>query len=158
MKKILFLLLTALSWTACKQSTGSENAAAKTDVAIASVDSLNNAFDAAWNKKDSAAVVSMLADDVILISGRRLMKGKDEVAKNFVSRQMPVAGNLKSKKERIDASGAMGIEAGTWSLMVTVPNRTPFESTGNYTFVCKKNAAGSWKFSVMNMEDHDPLK
>lgn len=158
MKKLILLVLAALSWTACKQSTGSENSASKNEASIASVDSLSNAFDAAWNKKDSAAVVAMLADDVIMISGRGLMKGKEEVAKNFVGRQMPVASNLKTNEERVDASGDLGYHAGTWSLTATVPNTPPFESTGNYTFVSKKAADGSWKLSVLSIENHDPEK
>jgi ketosteroid isomerase-like protein len=156
MKKIAFIILASLSWTACKQTTGSETAASKNEKAISSVDSLNRAFDAAWNKKDSVAVISMLADDVILISGRKLMKGKNEVNKNFISTQMPVAGNLRIKKERVDASGDVGIEAGTWMLTITVPNKAPFETTGNYSFACKKDTEGKWKFSVLSMEDHDP--
>ena len=158
MKKLALIILSAVSLTACNQSTGSENIASETSIAIAAVDSLNIAFDEAWNKKDSAAVVALLADDVILISGRGIMRGKDEVAKNFVSSQMPVTSNLKSKKEREDASADLGYQAGTWSLTVTVPDQAPFESTGNYNFACKKGADGNWRLSVMSLEDHDPEK
>jgi ketosteroid isomerase-like protein len=159
MKKLTFLVLAALSWSACKQSTGTENKITNNETAtVSAIDSVNTAFDEAWNKKDSAAVVSMLADDIIMISGKSILKGKEELAKNFVGRQMPVAGNLKVKKERVDASGNLGYETGTWSLQVSLPGKTPFEQTGNYNFVWKKDADKNWKVSVINMEDHDLAK
>ena len=156
MKKLALIVLAALTWAACKQTTGSENAALKDKASIAAVDSLNIAFDDAWNKKDSNAVVNMLTDDVILISGRGIMKGKDQVAKQFVKQQMPVTSNLKSQSEKHDASGDLGYQTGTWSLTVNIPGQTPFESTGNYNFVCKKEKDGAWKFTVLSLEDHDP--
>jgi ketosteroid isomerase-like protein len=79
------------------------------------------------------------------------------LAKNFVMRQMPVAGNLRATKAGEDASGDLGYQAGTWSLTITMPDQAPFEATGNYNFVCKKVADGSWKFSVLTLEDHDPV-
>lgn len=158
MKKLTFLLLAALSWTACKQSTGNENPLSKNEsAAVAAIDSANNAFDAAWNKKDSAAVVAMFANDVIMLAGNNVMKGKEELSKHFVSSNMPVTGDLKVKKDRIDASGDLGYEAGTWSLTVTLPGKAPFEQTGNYNFVWKKDADKNWKISVISMEDHDPV-
>lgn len=155
MKKIALIALAALSWTACKQSTGSENLASRNVVAIAAVDSLNKAFDDAWNKKDSAAVVALFADDVMMIAGRDLMKGKDAVAKGFVSSQIPYGGGLQTNKESKGASGDLGYHAGTWSLKVAMPNQQPRESTGNYSFVCKKVEDGSWKFSVLSVDNHD---
>lgn len=155
----MILLLAALSWSACKQGTGRENIVKDNEkAAVSALDSVNAAFDAAWNKKDSAAVISMFADDIIMISGKNILKGKDELAQKFVATQMPVAGNLKVKKERVDASGNLGYETGTWSLQISLPGKTPFEQTGNYNFVWKKGADQIWKVSVINMEDHDPAK
>ena len=155
----MFLLLAALSWSACKQSTGTENNTTNNETAtVSTIDSVNTAFDEAWNKKDSAAVIKMFADDIIMISGKNILKGKEELAKKFVSNQMPVAGNLKVTKERVDASGNLGYETGTWSLQISLPGKAPFEQTGNYNFVWKKGADQNWKVSVINMEDHDPAK
>ena len=158
MKKLALIILSAVLLTACNQSTGSENSASANATSVASIDSLNSALYDAWNKKDSVAVLSMFTNDVIMISGRGILKGKDEVAKKFVSLQMPHTNNLNGKKERSDASGDLGYLAGTWSLSSTAPDQAPIESTGNYNFISKRGDDGIWKFSVLTIENHDPIK
>lgn len=158
MKQIVFLFLAAtLLWTACKPGTDSDNSAVMDESeSIASLDSMNRAFEAAWNRKDSAAVVDMFADDIIMISGKGIWKGKAELAGNFVSRNMPVANDLKIKKEKTDASGNLGYETGAWSLRAKLPDQPEFDQTGNHTFIWKKDQMKNWKLSVMDMEDHKP--
>ena len=158
MKKFALIILSAVLLTACKQTTSNNNSASVNAASVASIDSLNIALYNAWNKKDSATVIAMFADDVIMISGRAIYKGKAEVAKNFVIRQMPHTSNLNGKSERSDASGDLGYLAGTWSLRLTPPDQAPIGSTGNYNFIFKRGEDGIWKFSVLTIENHDPIK
>lgn len=156
MKKIVFVFLaTTLLWTACKQGNLSDNSAAMDESeAMASLDSMNREFEGAWNRKDSAAVVDMFAEDIIMISGKSMLKGKSELARKFISRNMPVANNLKIKKEKTDVSGNLGYETGTWSLSVKLSDQSEVDQTGNHTFIWKKDNSMNWKLSVMDMEDH----
>lgn len=158
MKKDVFLFLAAaLLWTACKSGTESISSAVMDESkSMAALDSVNRAFEAAWNRKDSATVVDMFADDIIMISGKGIWEGKAELAGNFVSRNMPVANDLKIKKEKTDVSGNLGYETGTWSLRAKLPDQPEFDQTGNHTFIWKKDQMKNWKLSVMDMEDHKP--
>ena len=158
MKKILFLFLAAtLFWSACKPITNSDSTTALDESeSMAALDSVNLAFETAWNRKDSAAVVDMFAEDIIMISGKAIWKGKAELASNFVSRNMPVANDLKIKREKTDASGNLGYETGTWSLKVKLPDQPEFDQTGNHTFIWNKDNTNHWKLSIMDMEDHIP--
>lgn len=158
MKKLTLIIISAAFLLACNQNTNIKNSDSANAASIASIDSLNIALYNSWNEKDSAAVISMFADDVIMISGRAVYKGKDAVAKNFVIRQMPHTSNLNGKTERSDASGDLGYLAGTWSLTTTPPNQSPIGSTGNYNFIFKRGENGIWKFSVLTIENHDPIK
>lgn len=158
MKKPALILLAAVMLTACNQSTSNQNNASAKAASITSIDSLNTALYNSWNKKDSAAVISMFSDDVIMISGRAIHKGKEQVAKNFVIRQMPHTSNLNGKSERSDASGDLGYMAGTWSILSTPPDQAPIGSTGNYNFIFKRGEDGVWRFSVLTIENHDPIK
>ena len=158
MNKLAIIFLSAIVLTACNRSTSNDNSASADAASLASIDSLNIALYNAWNKKDSSAVISMFADDVIMISGRAVYKGKEAVAENFVIRQMPHTSNLNGKTEGSDASGDLGYLAGTWSLTTTPPNQSPIGSTGNYNFIFKRGEDGVWKFSVLTIENHDPIK
>jgi len=158
MRKLALVILSAVLLAACNQNTSNKNNASANAASVASIDSLNIALYNAWNKKDSAAVLSMFSNDVIMISGRAIYKGKEEVARNFVLRQMPHTSNLNGKSERSDASGDLGYLAGTWSLTLTPPDQAPMGSSGNYTFLFKRGEDGIWKFSVLTIENHDPIK
>jgi ketosteroid isomerase-like protein len=155
----LLLGAAVFSFAACNQSQNGEatsetmnNGSANT----VNVDSLDRAFDEGWNKDDSAAIVNSLADDVVFLSGRTKLTGKQAVAENFVHNQMPVTSNLKTDVAQSGSSETVAYSAGTWTLDVNVPGQPTQNVSGNHTFVYKKQADGSWKASLINIEDHDP--
>lgn len=158
MKRLTFIILMAVSFAACNQSSSTESTVSANATSAASIDSLNNRLYDLWNKKDSAAIVSLFTDDVIMISGRGILKGRDDVARNFVGRQLRYASNLKGAKERSEASDDLGFIAGVWSLTSSAPNKPSIESTGNYNFITKKGDDGIWRFSVLTIENHDPIE
>jgi ketosteroid isomerase-like protein len=120
------------------------------------ITSLNKEFNAAWNAKDSVKVVSLLADDVKLLKVKDVLTGKTEVAAKWLNKNLPVAGNLKTNVVSSEADNHTGYEAGTFALDVSLPNQKPFEATGNYTFIWKRQSDNSWKINFIQLEDHDP--
>jgi|GEM_PF-971600 len=154
MKSITFLLLGVLALFACDNAkveakgSGAENS--KVDIAA-----LNQEFDAAWNAKDSARLVQMLADDVRLLEGRDNHNGKAELANHWISRNLPVSGNLKTDVLSSEADTKTAYEAGTYSLDVSLPDQKPFTVTGNYVFIWKKQPDNNWKIQFMQIENHD---
>ena len=156
--KSLLLGAAIVSFAACNQKENSSEhlVAGKTDVVRGNIDSLDNAFDENWNKDDSAALVNSLADDVILLSGRDKYQGKKEVAEKWISGHLPITANLKTEVVQKGADAETAYSAGTWSLELNLPGKPAQTVTGNHTFIYRKQADGSWKTALINIEDHDP--
>lgn len=156
MKQLMFLLLAAMAIISCDNNKADAKDPETKEEAKVDVAALNKAFDAAWDAKDSAMVVGMLADDVRLLEARDNLSGKAEVASKWVGKNIGVAGNLKTNILTSETDGARAYEAGTFSLDVTLPEQKPFEVTGNYIFIWKKQADNSWKINYIQIENHDP--
>lgn len=120
----------------------------------ADVRSLMTSFDDAWNRKDSAALLNLFADDVVLISGKERYSGKNELAGNWLRTNLPVTSNLRINDVKNDAGNEIAYSAGTWNLDVNVPGREATSSAGNHTFVWKRVADNVWKLSFINIEDY----
>lgn len=150
---VSFILLLAI---ACKEN---ENKSSNTDSKkeTISVEKLSASFDSAWNQKDSTGVISLLTDDAVLLSGRMAIIGKDSLIKHFVLQQMPITNNLKVKFLQTGSNENIAYEAGTWTMQVAIPGKTPFDQSGNYTFIWKKQTDGKWKVSLLEIENYPPL-
>ena len=152
--KILFFAAAFAALVSCTNK--SENAKGLSAQAAADAKQFMSAFREAWNRKDSVAVMNMVADDAVLLSGKAKLTGKKEVLDRWVRRNMPVTGNLKLEELRSDTGDNLACTAGTWSVDVTPPNRPATTASGNHTFVLKKGGDGNWKMIVLNLEDHNP--
>lgn len=156
-KSKLLISLVLLFAIACKENENkSSNSESKKETI--SVEKLSASFDSVWNHKDSTGVVGLLTDDAILLSGRMAIIGKDSLIKHFVSQQMPITNNLKVKFLQTGSNENIAYEAGTWTMQVAIPGKAPFDQSGNYSFIWKKQTDGKWKVSLMEIEDYAPLK
>lgn len=160
MKQVFFIMAASAMIMSCTNSKGGEkDKPAETTKTQATVSSneLNRQFDNAWNRKDSAKLVSMLADDVQLLSAATHMNGRTEVTERFIRHNLPVSSNLQTSVVSTGESDALAYESGTFSLDVAPPGVKPFVDKGNYSFVWKKQADQSWKVSSIVMEDLPPV-
>lgn len=119
----------------------------------ASANNLMASFTEAWNRDDSAALLNMFTDDVIMMAGETTLSGKKEMAEQWLSWHLPITNNLQVEAIRNSAGGDMAFSAGTWKLDVTVPGEPVTSSSGNYVFVWKKAGGKAWKLAVVNIED-----
>ncbi|SHF13019.1 YybH family protein [Flavisolibacter ginsengisoli] len=160
MKQIFIFMAASAMIVSCTNSKGEEKDKSaeptKTTATVTSKE-LNQQFDNAWNSKDSSKLISMLADDVQLLSAATHMNGRTEVTERFIRHNLPVTSNLRTNVVSTGESDALAYESGTFSLDVAPPGAKPFVNNGNYTFVWKKQADQSWKVSSIVMEDLPPV-
>lgn len=119
-----------------------------------SIEKLSASFTTAWNKRDSAAVVNLLADDAMLMTGKSLIKNRDSLIYILVSQQMHVTQQLNFQILQSGMSNDLGYESGNWSMQIAFPNQKPVDLTGNYTLIWKKQKDKSWKIGMMELENH----
>ena len=138
------LLLAAILFSSCSKSADTVN-----------VQDLDQQFIGAWNNKDSAKIISFLADDVHFLQGNTHFKGKSEVASKWVSETLPTLTDLKTNVVSSGTDSQTAYEAGTFSVDVLPLNpKDPHAyGEGNYILLWKKGADNSWKLSYAQLED-----
>lgn len=117
--------------------------------AASPADAFMDKFAQAWSQDDAAALVGMLADDVVLVGDPEVISGKEAVA-DWVKRQLASTSALTVKAVRSGASGDVAYQVGRWTLGIAKGGT----SSGNHTFVLKKGHDG-WKIAAMHIND-DP--
>ncbi|HEY5825123.1 MAG TPA: DUF4440 domain-containing protein [Cyclobacteriaceae bacterium] len=146
MKNLLFLI-GCISIISCKQNTD------KNQDKLVSVDSLNAVFLAGWNNKDSAAAVSIIADDAIVMNDSLIHKGINEIANNWISGGLKVISNIKTISSIKGANESIAYDGGTYSLDLTIPGGPVLKEKGNYSLVWKKTDLNEWKLTLIHIED-----
>ena len=94
--KTLLLLAAFITLISCKEQSKPEPRGEMTPVAVR-IDSLNAIFLAGWNKKDSAAIMSTLALEAVVMNDSLIHVGKDAIAKNWISGGIKVLSNVATK-------------------------------------------------------------
>lgn len=161
MRKSLSLLSLVLVAAACnagnkassdstKMASGdSMKAAAPADdnAAKDAIGKVRDAWKAAADKKDSAAVAALYTDDAVLIGDQvPIATGKAEIQSRLA--QGFAGTTLKSidAKETV-VSGDLAYDYGTYDQTINPPNGKPIEDHGYYLVTMRKQADGSWKIS-----------
>ncbi|MBD2753273.1 YybH family protein [Spirosoma validum] len=144
MKLSSCLLFAAVLVSSCSKSTDTVN-----------VQELDQQFIGAWNNKDSAKIISFLADDIHFLQGNTHFKGKAEVSSKWVSETLPTLTDLKTNVVSSGTDSQTAYEAGTFSVDVLPVNpKDPHAyGEGNYILLWKKGADNTWKLSYAQLED-----
>lgn len=150
--KTLLLLVTFAILVSCKEQPVPETQTEMTPVSVR-IDSLNAIFVAAWNKKDSAAIMSTLAMDAVVMNDSVILNGKEDIAKNWVSGGVKVLSNVDTKSSIQKASGDLAYDGGTYSLDLSIPNGPTFKERGNYSLVWTRQPDQQWLLTLVHIED-----
>ena len=144
MNTTLRLLFAAVLFTSCSTSNDTVN-----------VQDLDQQFIGAWNNKDSAKIISFLADDVHFLQGNTHFNGKSEVSEKWVRETLPTLTDLKTNVVSSGTDSQTAYEAGTFSVDVLPVNpKDPHAyGEGNYILLWKKGADNTWKLSYAQLED-----
>ncbi len=144
------LLLISIMAAGCMQEQYDKESSTEE---IVNVDSLGKAFIDAWNMQDSAAVMNEIADDAVAMNDSLVHNGKGEIAGNWVGGGVKVISNLNTKSLIKGAGPDLAYEGGTYTLNIKPPGGAVLNESGNYSLVWEKQPAGSWKLSLIHIED-----
>ncbi|GAB3234765.1 hypothetical protein GCM10027346_23900 [Hymenobacter seoulensis] len=146
MKSFLGLLLGGALLASCSGP--------KTDAEAVNVQSLNQQFIGAWNAKNTAALDTLLADDVQYAQGESRFNGKSEVADKWVRSTMGTISDLKTYATSNGTGENIAYEAGTFStdVLPEAPGQSHGEGEGNFILLWKKQKNNSWKLSYVQLE------
>lgn len=154
--KYIHLVSLSIFLFACNQSA--TNAVAKDSSASVSTDSLVARWNAAWNKHDSAAIVSLMDTDVQLVSGNLSLNGKADVSKNFVDRNYKWIADLKTEKLKSFTANNLAYEIGRYAHKVKRNDSIIGNSKGKYAFVWNKSDDNKWMLKVVEIEAYPAEK
>ncbi|MDZ4748242.1 MAG: DUF4440 domain-containing protein [Saprospiraceae bacterium] len=151
MKSLIFffVLITLIRCSARVEKPNSE----QTSSLAVSVDSLNALFLSGWNNKDSAAIISTLAPDAMVMNDSLIHKGTEAISKNWISGGVKVLSHVKTTSVIQDASENIAYDGGTYTLDLTIPNGPVLKERGNYSLVWGKQADGKWLLTLVHIED-----
>ena len=117
------------------------------------VDSLNAVFLAGWNNKDSAAIMSTLAQDAVVMNDSLIHTGTEAIASKWVSGGIKVLGNIKTNSFVKNTSDKLAYDGGTYTLDLTIPNGPVLKEKGNYSLVWTRQDDGRWLLTLVHIED-----
>ena len=122
------------------------SAPAQEDVATA-IGGSARAFSRAMEAKDAETMTAQYTDDATLIppSGR-LVNGRDEILA-FWGTGNPEFRTLEHRltTDRLEVSGDVAMEVGTWYQKGQLGDAEPTESSGRYFVVWRRQPDGGWK-------------
>ncbi len=150
--KNLILLTLCIALISCNQQAD-KNPADHSTTTTVNVDSLNAVFLEGWNKKDSALIMKTIAENAIVMNDAIIHKGKDSIAKNWISGGVKVLSNIITASLIQKGSEILAYDAGTYSLDLTIPGGPVLKEKGNYSLVWTKQDNGEWLLTLVHIED-----
>jgi ketosteroid isomerase-like protein len=148
----LFILMLFIGFTACNPPMD-KTSVLTTPKSAVNVDSLNVVFLAGWKNKDSAAIISTIADNAVVMNDSKIHTGISSIAKNWISGGVKVLSNIRTVSSIHEGRGDIAYDGGTYSLDLTLPDGTVLKEKGNYSLVWTKQNNGDWKLVLVHIED-----
>lgn len=150
--KNLILLMLFIVMISCNQQAD-KNQTHPISTATEKLDSLNSVFLTGWNNRDSSAIMKTVAENAIVMNDALIHRGKDSIAKNWISGGVKVLSNIVTVSLIQEESGILAYDAGTYTLDLTIPGRPVLKEKGNYSMVWKKHENGDWLLTLIHIED-----
>lgn len=130
---------------------GQQSAPAVDQAAIgARIDSVNMAYNNAVAAKDTAAIVSLYADDAMVMPANQARAvGRDGIRQAWAGFLALPGLELKptSQTKMISEAGDMVVDIGSFTFTMTGPDGKPINDVGKYVTIFK-NVNGEWKIVV----------
>jgi uncharacterized protein (TIGR02246 family) len=144
---LLLLLVPAACQPAAENETAEPAAAAATDPAAANaaVGQLRDAWVAAAERDDAAAIAALYTDDAIFITSDGAVQQGRAAIQSSLSASLPATSELKVTEASAATSGDVRYETGTYTQKFQTPGGTVTDLSGTYLVVAQKQGDGSWK-------------
>jgi ketosteroid isomerase-like protein len=143
----LFIVVAIISSCNCKLDH-----AEKAPQMLVSVDSLDNAWNTAWNSHNVPAISDLFAEDAILVAGDWKVTGKDSLTKQWIKTSIPGIANLKLLPYSQSANPTMAYSSGAYTHDVKENDSITSTQRGVYTIVWEAQANNKWKVSLVQIE------
>ena len=116
---------------------------------LVSVDSLEDAWDKAWNAQDLNALKNMLAENAVAFENEWMVVGKDSLIEKFVKPNFSVLKNSTMKTTKVvdGVSEGMVYRVGQYSFVTKDSAKVRLK--GPFTLIWKKQADNNWKVEVL---------
>lgn len=151
MKKLIVIII-CIVIIGCNQKSENSTETMQQTKSVNS-DSLTEEFLVGWNKQDSAAIMSTIADNAIVMNDSLIHSGINAIAQNWVSGGVKVLSNLKTISLIKETNESIAYSGGTYSLDITPPGGPVLKERGNYSLVWSKQKNGEWKLTLVHIED-----
>lgn len=151
MKKLIIIIFCIVIIGCNQRSENSTDTMQQTN--SVNVDSLTEEFLVGWNKHDSAAIMSTIADNAIVMNDSLIHSGTYAIAQNWVSGGVKVLSNIKTITLIKETNESIAYNGGTYSLDLTPPGGPVLKERGNYSLVWSKQKNGEWKLTLVHIED-----
>jgi len=119
----------------------------------AAVRAAHDAYVAAWNAGDRAALAALFAEDARVSFGDETMEGRARIDEGWLSNEAGRVIGLVMTPERVTVSGGQVTESGTATLRFRGDGSVGAER-GRYEHVWARQPDGSWKLRSVRMETH----
>jgi len=126
--------------------------AEKASPMLVSVDSLDNAWNAAWNSQNVPAISNLFAEDAVLIAGDWKVTGRDSLTEKWIKTSSPALANLKLLPYRQSASATMACSSGAYTHDVKENDTVTSSQRGVYTIIWEAQAGKKWQVSLVQIE------
>jgi ketosteroid isomerase-like protein len=147
------LAVLAVMVIACADETQTGPAVETTLEPVVSPDSLVQAWNRAWNEKDTAAIAKSFSENSVVLSGDWMQKGKDSIMQKWVHENLPVSSNLRTTHIADGTSVEMALYSGFYTIDVAPEGCEPFTEVGNFTAIWKKYEDRTWKLDMFDVEE-----
>jgi uncharacterized protein (TIGR02246 family) len=121
---------------------GADSAAAAAGIAVSA-----SAFSRALERGDAEGMATQYVDDAVVVPpGGRMIAGRDSIRAFWTPRNpdfRTLAHSLTT--DRLEVTGDVAVEVGTWRQEGQMRNEAPRESAGRYVVVWRRQADGAWR-------------
>ena len=147
MKSIIILLLTVLSFNACKPTV------TPTAVIPSPTDSLMNVWNKAWSDHDSTAIRSLFDADAIVTDDDIVAKNPDEISTKWIGPYHNLTNNMTTEKLQEWASIDRAGYTGTYEFTLNQKDTVVIKPKGIITLNWKKSDKGDWKVTTAHIHE-----
>lgn len=106
---------------------------------------VRDAWVAAAEKKDAAAVAALYSDDAVVVgTDMPATSGRPAIRAAF-AKAFPMTTDLKVNSQMTDVSGDLAYDYGTYSEHVSPPKGKPMDVSGTFLVTLRRQSDGSWK-------------
>ena len=129
-------------------------ASAPADPLPAAVRAAHDAYVAAWNPGDRAALAALFAEDARVSFGDETMEGRARIDERWLAEDAGKVSDLVMVPERVTRSGDEVTESGTATLHFRRGDGSIGSERGRYEHVWARQPDGGWKLRSVLMDTH----